>query len=114
MGATRALTSALLFNGSKDEAIPPKIQVQLAAILEVKHDGAHHAYALVRSLDLEDELEKETTLADLAGACSPSARRSLGVLRFFVASTASLISGMYIVFGILYDSESQRWLGAVR
>jgi len=90
-----------------------EIQIQLAAILEVKHDG-HKAYELVRSLELEDELEASTTLADLAGSCSPATRVALGVLRFFVAVMASVISADYIVFGVLYDSgESTRYLGAM-
>ena len=90
-----------------------EIQIQLAAILEVKHDG-HAAYELVRSLELEDELKAGMTLGDLAGACSPATRVGLGALRFFVAAMASLISALYIVFGVLYDSEKGRWLGAVR
>ena len=90
-----------------------EIQIQLAAILEVKHDG-HAAYELVRSLELEDELEEGPTLADLAGACSPATRVGLGALRFFVAAMASLISALYIVAGVLYDSEETRFFGAVR
>ena len=66
-----------------------EIQIQLAAILEVKHDG-HAAYELVRSLELEDELEEGPTLADLAGACSPATRVGLGALRFFAAAMAAL------------------------
>ena len=90
-----------------------EIQIQLAAILELKHDG-HAAYELVRSLELEDELERGTTLADLAGSCSPATRVVLGVLRFFVATVASMISVLYIYFGGLYDTEELRWMGAVR
>ena len=104
----RDINMSLKFEGHVCE-----IQIQLAAILEVKHDG-HAAYELVRSLELEDELEEGPTLADLAGACSPTARVGLGALRFFVAGMASLISACYIALGVLYDSEEGRWLGAVR
>ena len=90
-----------------------EIQIQLAVILEVKHDGTE-AYELVRSLELEDELEEGPTLADLAGACSQATRVALGALRFFVAMVASLISAIYIMFGVMYDSEDTRWIGAVR
>ena len=89
-----------------------EIQIQLAAILEVKHDG-HAAYELVRSLELEDELEEGPALADLAGACSPATRVGLGTLRFCVAAMASLISAMYIMFGVLYDTEETRYIGAM-
>ena len=90
-----------------------EIQIQLVAILEVKHHG-HVAYELGRSLELEDELEADTTLADLAGSCSPATRVALGALRFFVATMASMISVLYIVLGVLYDSEDTKHLGAVR
>jgi hypothetical protein len=72
------------------------------------------AYELVRSLELEDELEEGTTLADLAGACSPVTRVTLGVLRFSAATMASMISALYILFGVLYDQPESKWLGAVR
>ena len=71
------------------------------------------AYELVRSLELEDELEEGPTLADLAGACSPATRVGLGALRLFVAAMASLISALYIMWGVLYDTEETRWLGAM-
>jgi len=90
-----------------------EIQIQLAAILEVKK-GAHAAYELVRSIELEDELEEGPSLNDLASACTPATRVVLGMLRFFVAMFASFISAAYIVFGVAYDSEDMRWMGAVR
>ena len=37
----------------------------------------------------------------------------LGALRFFVALFGSLASGVYILFGVLYDEEATRYLGAV-
>ena len=72
------------------------------------------AYELVRSLELEDELEEGTTLADLASACSPVTLVTLGVLRFAAAMMASMISALYILFGVLYDQPDSKWLGAVR
>ena len=71
------------------------------------------AYKLVRSLELEDEVESTTTLASLADACSPLTRVVLGVLRFCISLMASLVSSMYILFGVLYDNGPTRYLGAV-
>lgn len=53
-------------------------------------------------------------MADLARACSPASRRTLGVLRFFVAAFCLLLSALYISFGVLYDIEATRYIGAVR
>ena len=64
-------------------------------------------------MELEEELEEEMTLADLTAACSPLTRLALGVLRFFACVLASVISGLYVGFGVMYDSEQLRWLGAV-
>ena len=71
-------------------------------------------YNLLRSLDLDKEVEEEITLADLAAACSPATRVALGVLRFCIAAMASAISGLYVVFGVVNDTGELRWLGAVR
>ena len=89
-----------------------EIQIQLAALLEIKHDQTP-AYELIRSLDLEDDVEDGTTMVDLAAACSAGMRVALGALRFFVASFGSLVSALYITFGVLYDEEATRWMGAV-
>ena len=141
-----------------------EIQIQLAAILEIKHDQVAHArrarlrvicypqrtghepramtnepatvhiqptaystdcitavypslqtpaYELIRSLELEEELEEETSLANLSRACSPATRLVLGLLRFGTAVTSSIISVGYLVFGLLYDTEESKWVGAV-
>ena len=67
----------------------------------------------MRSFELANEVEGDTTLADLAGSCSPATRVALGVLRFFVSALASLISAFYILFGVLYDNAGTRNWGAV-
>ena len=82
-----------------------ELQIELAAMLEVKHD-AHKAYELIRSLDLEGDLEATPTrLTDLADACSFTTRVVLGILRFVTATFSSLIGALYIAFGICYDSD---------
>lgn len=54
-------------------------------------------------------------MADLAAACSPATRVALGVLRFFTTVMAGVISGMYLLFGVAYDTVPEsRMLGAVR
>ena len=82
-----------------------ELQIELAAMLEVKHD-AHKAYELIRSLDLEGDLEATPTrLTDLADACSPAKRVVLGILRFVTATFSSLIGALYIAFGVCYSSD---------
>ena len=90
-----------------------EIQIQLACLLGVKND-MHGVYELVRALDLEDEVEDGSCLADLASACSPAMRWVLGIFRFAVAVFTSLVGGLYILLGLLYDDKATRWVGAVR
>ena len=96
----------------KYEGFLCEIQVQLAPLLKAKHEY-RSVYQLVRSLDLEDEVHVITHAA-LVAACSPGTRMALGVLRFFVASYALVLSEWYIIFAFLYHDPSLSFLGAVR
>ena len=76
----------------------------LAHSQEIKEHGAHQAYELVRSLELEDELEDDHTLGDLATACSPTTRVVLGVLRWLVGCFALFVSTAYVAFGLVLET----------
>ena len=86
-------------DASSSSSTATTLQILLAGILDVKK-GAHSAYELARSFDLEDELDASPIdLASLAEACSPATRVGLGCLRFFVSWFAGRLSGMFLLFG---------------
>ena len=88
-----------------------ELQIELAAMLEVKYD-AHKAYELIRSLDLEGDLEATPTrLTDLADACSPTTHVVLGGLRLVTATFSSLVATLYIAFGLFYDDDTTNFVG---